>query len=375
MTLVAYWPLQENSGEVQDASGNGNTGTISGATQGVTGLLNTTAYSFNGADDSVVTTYTEDLSGSDFTISIWCNPGAYDDSTIIGGRWGGSVTSQFQINASSANGLKGEFYDGSTIYTVSNSESPTSWTMLTICWDASNTTGKLYLDGIEVDSVNGSALQSSTANIVLGNKNDDGDLAYYTGELADVRIYDHTLSASEIYYLYETTQQSYLLTENKTISTSTSNPSIQNLSYDQSSNDESIVAEVTGTDGTTETVTQSLDGASLYSLSFANSHSDFEIRFVLSTTDVTQTPTISGASIGGTTTISGTVTLSGSGVQGATVSVINDSTDRLADEATTDSNGDWQASVPKNATCHVAVQYEDGQGTQYNDESKPFINT
>lgn len=71
--------------------------------------------------------------------------------------------------------------------------------------------------------------------------------------------------------------------------------------------------------------------------------------------------------------ISGTVTLDGSGVSGAKVYVINDTDGTLEGSTTTDSNGDYSISVTGGITVHVAVQYEDGNGNQYNDHSKPFV--
>lgn len=73
--------------------------------------------------------------------------------------------------------------------------------------------------------------------------------------------------------------------------------------------------------------------------------------------------------------VSGTVTLNGSGVQGATVRVIDQNTDTQIASATTDSNGDYGITVDSGLTVHVTVEYEDGSGNQYNDESKPFVTT
>ena len=54
MTLIGYWPLNENSGKAYDRSGNGNHGSLNGAvTQGETGLLGNTAYDFDGNDDYI----------------------------------------------------------------------------------------------------------------------------------------------------------------------------------------------------------------------------------------------------------------------------------------------------------------------------------
>ena len=54
--LVAYWRLGEVSGNALDTSGNGYTGTVVGATYGVTGLIDADpnpAYDFDGTNDNV----------------------------------------------------------------------------------------------------------------------------------------------------------------------------------------------------------------------------------------------------------------------------------------------------------------------------------
>lgn len=75
------------------------------------------------------------------------------------------------------------------------------------------------------------------------------------------------------------------------------------------------------------------------------------------------------------TTLSGTVTLNGSAVEGATIYCIDDTNESIAEVTTTDSNGDYRVRVDTGDTYHMVVQYEDGQGNQYNDESKPFLAT
>ncbi|AFH22466.1 hypothetical protein OSG_eHP27_00070 [environmental Halophage eHP-27] len=73
--------------------------------------------------------------------------------------------------------------------------------------------------------------------------------------------------------------------------------------------------------------------------------------------------------------LSGTVTLSGSPVQGATVWVIDTTTDTVVATDTSDVNGDWSVSVAGgNERYHALVQYESG-GTKYNAESLPFLST
>jgi hypothetical protein len=75
------------------------------------------------------------------------------------------------------------------------------------------------------------------------------------------------------------------------------------------------------------------------------------------------------------TTLSGTVTLDGSAVEGATIYCIDDTNESIAEVTSTDANGDYRVRVDTGDLYHMVVQYEDGQGNQYNDESKPFLAT
>src|SRR6056297_443514 len=70
--VQAYYKLDETSGDVVDATGNGNDGTNDGATRGVTGKINN-AFDFDGSNDYVTTSAGgENLGISDsYTLSAW----------------------------------------------------------------------------------------------------------------------------------------------------------------------------------------------------------------------------------------------------------------------------------------------------------------
>lgn len=71
--------------------------------------------------------------------------------------------------------------------------------------------------------------------------------------------------------------------------------------------------------------------------------------------------------------LSGTCTLDGSAISGAAVYLINTDDGAVEATATTDANGEYTFSSVPGGTYHVAAQYDDGSGTQYNAPSKPFI--
>lgn len=76
-SLVGYWPLQEDTGTTAYDFAGTNNGTVSGATQGATGVLGTSAYSFDGTDDYVALgniTAFDLLADYSWTLAAWIVP-------------------------------------------------------------------------------------------------------------------------------------------------------------------------------------------------------------------------------------------------------------------------------------------------------------
>ena len=71
--------------------------------------------------------------------------------------------------------------------------------------------------------------------------------------------------------------------------------------------------------------------------------------------------------------LSGTVVDGGDPVSGAKVTAIDDTSDEIVTTTTTDSDGNWSATVP-DTQLHIVAQYEDDSGTKYNTESYPYVN-
>lgn len=84
-------------------------------------------------------------------------------------------------------------------------------------------------------------------------------------------------------------------------------------------------------------------------------------------------PVTSNASSEFQAVFAGVVELQGGPVENAKVIGVNDTLDRVEDIAHTDENGEYKLQFPHGDVAHIAVQYEDGDGNQYNDESKPFV--
>jgi len=205
--LVGYWPLNEDSGSTSyDFSGNGYDGTLNGPTQSQTGLLGTSAYSFDGADDYISPPVVTEPGESDrVTLAVWVNmsplssrgmhvssrdeAGGGGTCYSLGTDSGGTI--RWQIKSEALN-----FYDalGSTSYDDGN------WHLLAGTYDGSDLTA--YVDAVQ--DVN----NSFSDNIQTPSVTDIGRLAgnstnYTNGRLAYPMIFDRALSQSELQTLYD----------------------------------------------------------------------------------------------------------------------------------------------------------------------------
>lgn len=187
------------------------------------------------------------------------------------------------------------FYSGNG-YTCIGNFSYEEWYRFEITFDWSN--DQFDIDHIPVTSSESSSSytgepfpnsSSEISKVYLGNRN---DVWCSTGGTDP--------SATEwIDEIYGVPSYSYLETTAKTIGSS-STPSFVELSYNLNSNGR-IVLTAIGSPGTDseESISQELDGASEYSLSWSNSHSDFRVLIEMYSNDRSTSPSLSSVSLEG----------------------------------------------------------------------------
>lgn len=194
--LVAYWKLDEGSGTtVSDDSGNGNTGTIYGASW-VDGKISK-ALSFNGTDTYVEIPYSPSLDFDVLTWAAWVKADNTNDpigivgkaSTIdYAGEWatyiGGTPPRAKFITLTS---LGRTTLYGDTVL------SEGAWYHLAGTYDGS--VMKVYVNGVEDGSANQSGPLRLNMSMLIGR---GGVTFYFNGIIDDVRVYNMVLSASEI---------------------------------------------------------------------------------------------------------------------------------------------------------------------------------
>ena len=204
-TPLAYYPLNldvDTSGTATDVSGNGNGGTYINIYSGYNNAAGPSAYitnaiSFDGYDNSVDLSSAPNLS---FTgpaaLEAWVQPA---DSTSFGNIIAkGYDSSTYQEIALRVNGPYGANYFGNFGNgSVSGGQQTTDWVHVVLSNDGTNTS--LYIDGALIQSTsdtNGAIAFSDPW--AIGNGTSAGNTRYFKGNISEVAIYKHSLTAGQI---------------------------------------------------------------------------------------------------------------------------------------------------------------------------------
>ena len=179
-----------------DASGQGNTGSIVGATRTVAGKFGG-ALSFNGAGNLVVINDAASLDlTTGMTLEAWVLP------AVAQGGWRTIIQKEvdtYLLHASSSSALvpaAGATFGGEvpTIFSPS-SIVPGQWVHLAASYDGARL--RLYINGVEVSSTAQSgSIAVNNLPVRIGGNSPYGE--YFNGLIDEVRIYNRALSVGEI---------------------------------------------------------------------------------------------------------------------------------------------------------------------------------
>ncbi len=195
--LVGYWKMDDlTNGNTTDSSGRGNNGSVVGASFTNNGRWNN-AFSYDGSADSIVVSNLGIPQNANASISMWINinqsavsRGAYND-LIIGVA--GSTFSFYQHSANNFLYLTGADYFGiaPTINT---------WHHIVLTWAGNTSSALLYYDGTAYSST----IQGISDNIGAISYASIGysDANSFLGKIDEVKMYNRTLSSSEVQELY-----------------------------------------------------------------------------------------------------------------------------------------------------------------------------
>ncbi len=206
--LIAYYPF---NGNANDASGNGNNGTVYNATLTMNrfGTANT-AYDFNGNSSYIDIPKNSVLNNltTNFTLSAWiyqrnAQPNGYriiDKCTA--GTPNGWTFDTCDNNTGRKVRIQGAANNGLNV--VGNTE----YSLMTwhhVVTTVSGPTGKVYLDGNLDGTGDVGNIPANALDIFIGRahpNNGSGVVEWFNGIIDDVRIYNRALSDSEVQQLY-----------------------------------------------------------------------------------------------------------------------------------------------------------------------------
>jgi hypothetical protein len=209
--LVGYWPF---NGNANDQSGNGNNGTVNGATLTTdrNGNANS-AYSFNGISDNISIPDSNSLSNmTSITISAWFNINQWDMVNNQGwfpilSKTNSSSYGKYRLGANtSISGQQPSFYGTLStdegIISQNNLYALNQWNQVVITISNGNST--ISLNGVQV--FNGATTYTGWTTIdnlpLLIGKDIPGIVDYANGKIDDIGIWNRALTQQEITAMY-----------------------------------------------------------------------------------------------------------------------------------------------------------------------------
>src|SRR3989339_639159 len=207
--LVAHYPF---NGNANDESGNGNNGTVNGATLTTDRFGNVnSAYSFDGVDDYIRCINGGPTGNPTVTATFWIKTNTTTSGHIIGYGNDGIGGNDFRIiiNAHCGpNSIAFDTYYDNIGFTTNHSN---TWDFYTVVYDGligNNTSvAKIYKNGVLLENVcftfsGYSTNISPVIPITFGRYHGTVETGYFNGLIDDIRIYNRALTEAEIQALY-----------------------------------------------------------------------------------------------------------------------------------------------------------------------------
>jgi hypothetical protein len=201
---VGHWKLDETSGtSASDSSGNNITGTLTNGPVWATGKIGN-ALQFDGSNDYVAlgTPAALQITGA-MTLSAWVYIDTFTTNGRIIAKQGGSSARCWSLNVES-NGVAAFQIasNSSTLVIVSSAISSGQWVHLTGVYEPGSAL-RLYINGALAAS-NTTSIPSTQFNnslaVNIGRRPDASN--YFDGTIDDVRVYNRSLTATEVSALY-----------------------------------------------------------------------------------------------------------------------------------------------------------------------------
>ncbi len=212
--LIGYWSFDDASGtSINDSSSENNHGSIISSTpRWINGKINS-GLSFDGVNDyaSIPHSSTINLGGisiSNYSVALWyrtSQPSALAGRII--GKDDGSGVYPFAIDLESNTG-RAWFRNGDGNITSAKSVTDNQWHHIVVVREADSRQLRIYIDGVE-DEDDGKPFPfnypeniENGDNIWIARQEHNGNYDEYSMSIDELRIYNKTLSLSEIQSLY-----------------------------------------------------------------------------------------------------------------------------------------------------------------------------
>jgi hypothetical protein len=192
--IVAHWPLRSNANDIGPNKLNGTAYDITYSWGKIGNAAN-----FNNSSSYIEVAHSSLLSPPSLSVAGWIKVSDSGNWMMVNKGTGGSSGVYYLYGDSNTSTSWTIFASNGTRHDASAGTLTVGrWHHLVATFEAS--TGKMttYKDGVLVSTTTGASLGTSSANLLIGKYTS----GYHTnGQINDVRIYDHALSAKEAYDL------------------------------------------------------------------------------------------------------------------------------------------------------------------------------
>ncbi len=214
--LVAYWPLDETSGNVAHDVIDGNDGELQGGPVWSGGVVGAGALTFNGIDTLVRVTGFDVVGGSGITIACWVITNNLDtpgnDPRMVSKAIGGNSADHWFMLSSTRISDEKRFRfrlktDGTTDELKADAGGVIdldTWIHVAVVWDGSDM--MIYKNGALAGSLakGGTLDVDPTVEMAIGSQPATADARPWDGSMDDVAIWNRGLSAEEVNELMNT---------------------------------------------------------------------------------------------------------------------------------------------------------------------------
>lgn len=206
LPAAAQWKFDEKTGSTaNDSSGNGNTGTVSGASwKGSSDCKYGNCLDYDGTDDATAVSANSSVdlkNKGGYSVCGWVNPDT--DGEGDAGEWFSKGNSYVRVDTESSSAVNvSALFDLATAdasLTTTLTIPTASWSHICVNWeDDSDDELTIYINGISAGSStngDGSAADDSASAISIGGDSSNN----FDGKIDQVNIYQYSLTPKQIY--------------------------------------------------------------------------------------------------------------------------------------------------------------------------------